>query len=61
MILRCSKGQSILEYTVLLGVIIGIIVVILWGTMKTSTKAAYEKGSTAVENTQKDATKGVFQ
>jgi len=67
MIKRNSKsGQSILEYTLLLGVVIGIIVVILLGTgggggMQGTIREAYNKTGEALNSTATNLTGGLFQ
>jgi Flp pilus assembly pilin Flp len=57
------KGQSILEYTLLLGAIIAVLVIVLLneGGIKGKVQASYQKVGTAVENTTNDLTTGVFQ
>lgn len=72
---RLRKGQSILEYTLLLGVVISVVVAVFFGnnipyttedgeTMVTSIKGiietAYIKFGTALSNTIQDLTAGVF-
>jgi len=56
------KGQSVLEYTLLLAVIIGIIVAVLFGTGGVNTKiqATYDKSGSALEKTTADLNQGVF-
>ena len=68
MIKRNSKsGQSILEYTLLLGVVIGIIVVILLGVggggggMQGTIREAYNKTGEALNSTATNLTGGLFQ
>ena len=61
-----KKGQSILEYTLILGVVIGIVVVAVFGRggtggMKGSIDATYNKSATAINKTVGELTKGVFQ
>jgi Flp pilus assembly pilin Flp len=58
------KGQSILEYTLLLGAVIAVIVTVLLaqGTgIKDKIKAVYEKAGDALTNTTADLTKGIFK
>lgn len=58
-----ESGQSILEYTLLLGAIIAIIVTVLLGTggIKEKMQTAYEKAGTAIENTANDLDEGIFE
>lgn len=60
---RRRKGQSILEYTLLLGAIIAVIVAVLLGNggIKSKVQGSYEKFGTAIEKTNSDLTTGVFQ
>jgi len=57
------KGQSILEYTLLLGAIIAILVVVLLGKsgVKDKVKTTYNKFGTALTTTTNDLTTGVFK
>jgi len=57
------KGQSILEYTLLLGAIIAVLVAVLLneGGVKSKVQTTYNKVGTALTNTTNDLTKGVFQ
>ena len=59
------KGQSILEYTLLLGAIIAVIVAVLLGGgnggIKGQINSTYSKFGNAVENTTNDLTVGVFK
>ncbi len=57
------RGQSILEYTLLLGVVISVIVLVLLGSggIKEKIKGSYEATGTALENTTADLNQGVFQ
>jgi len=57
------KGQSILEYTLLLGAIIAVLVAVLLneGGVKSKVTQTYNKVGTALENTTNDLTTGVFQ
>lgn len=56
------RGQSILEYTLLLGAIIAIIVTVLLGTggMQGKISTAYNKSGRAVENISNESI-GVFK
>lgn len=58
------SGQSILEYTLLLGAVIAVIVVVLLGQdtgIKSKVESAYGKAGEAIENTANDLTTGIFQ
>ncbi|MCK9571787.1 MAG: hypothetical protein M0Q96_00695 [Candidatus Omnitrophica bacterium] len=60
------KGQSILEYTLLLGAIIAVLVVVLLGTSKSGgikgqVSKTYETVGNALDKTTADLTTGVFQ
>ena len=57
------EGQSILEYTLLLGAIIAVLVVVLLnsGGVKDKVSATYTKVGTALESTTNDLTLGVFK
>jgi Flp pilus assembly pilin Flp len=63
MFLRKRKAQGILEYTLLLGAIIAIVVVVVMGKGGVASKVsgAYSGAGNAVNATAKDATTGVFQ
>jgi len=60
-----KKGQSILEYTLVLAAVIGVIVYVLIGSgensIKSKVQTTYEKAGDAVTNTTNDLTAGVFQ
>ena len=60
---RALKGQSILEYTLVLGAVIAVVVAVLLGDkgMKSKIEDTYNKAGTALENTAKDLDSGVFQ
>ena len=58
---RLKKAQSILEYTLLLGVVIGVVVAVLMGPMKTKINAVYTTTGDAMENVGKQLDKGIFQ
>lgn len=55
-------GQSILEYTLLLGAIIAVLVAVLLGNggIKSKVENAYKKTGTALETTTNDLTAGIF-
>ena len=57
-----SKGQSILEYTLLLAAVIGVIVFVLLGNggIKSKIQTAYNQTGTALTHTTNDLTAGVF-
>jgi len=61
-----KKGQSILEYTLLLGAIIAVIVAVLLGGGPTGgirgqVSNTYSRFGSAVQNTTNDLTVGVFK
>jgi len=60
---KARKGQSILEYTLILGVVIAIIAAFLFksGGMKDKVDSTYGKAGSAISSTASDATIGVFQ
>lgn len=55
-------GQSILEYTLLLGMIIAVILVVLFKNdgLKKKVEDTYTKTGTALETTTNNLTSGVF-
>ena len=55
------KGQSILEYTLLLAAIIAVIVIVITGTFRPQVKATYERVGGALGNTTNNLNFGVFQ
>ena len=57
------KAQSILEYTLLLGVIIGLIVTVMFksGGVKDNIEGAYDAASSAIADTTSDLNSGIFQ
>lgn len=57
------RAQSILEYTLIMGAVIAVIVAVLFGSggIKDKVKGAYDKAGTAVGNTTADLTTGVFK
>ena len=62
---RNSKGQSILEYTLLIGIIIAAIVWVLLGntggkSVKQSVQNTYNKAGAAIDATTNNLTGGVF-
>jgi len=62
MLLRFKKSQGILEYTLLLGAIIAVVVVVLMkqGGIVSHVKDTYTKAGNAVNATTTNATFGVF-
>lgn len=62
MITRYKSGQSILEYTLVLGAVIAVIVFVLLGEggIKQKVQDAYTTSGDAISNTTKDLTAGVF-
>jgi len=58
----CKKGQSILEYTLILGAVIAVLVFVLLrpGGIKEKIGNAYEKTGDALEDTTNDLTGSVF-
>ena len=60
---KFKAGQSILEYTLVLGAVIAVIVAVLLseGGIKDKIEDAYNKTGEAVSNTAADLTEGVFQ
>jgi len=59
------KGQSILEYTLLLGAIIAVLIVVLMGTsgsggIQGTVTSTYTAVGNALTNTTKDLDLGVF-
>jgi uncharacterized protein (UPF0333 family) len=61
-----KKAQSILEYTLILGVVIGAIILVLFSgigghSIKSSVEDAYDDTADALNNTVDDLTHGVFQ
>lgn len=60
---RKNKGQSILEYTLLLGAVITVIVAVLLGSggIRDKISGAYNKTGDALSNTTNDLTGGVFK
>ena len=59
---RYRNGQSILEYTLVLGAVIAVIVFVLLGEggIKQKVQDAYTASGDAISNTTKDLTAGVF-
>jgi len=57
------KGQSILEYTLVLAAVIGVVVAVLFanGGMKSKIEGAYNKAGDALSNTANSLSAGVFQ
>jgi len=58
-----KRGQSILEYTLLLGVVIIAVVAVLFSSegVKEKLQTTYNKTGGAIENTSNDMTVGVFK
>jgi Flp pilus assembly pilin Flp len=59
-----KKGQSAVEYTLILGAVIFVVVLVLFGgnvNLRQRIQGAYQASSTAVQSTTGDATHGVFQ
>ena len=59
---RYESGQSILEYTLVLGAVIAVIVFVLLGQggIKEKVQNAYSKSGDAITKTADDLTSGVF-
>ncbi|MCP4652934.1 MAG: hypothetical protein GY858_06070 [Candidatus Omnitrophica bacterium] len=57
-----KKAQGILEYTLLLGAIIAVVVTVMMkeGGVASKVSDTYEKAATAIETTTDDLTSGVF-
>ncbi len=57
-----KKGQSILEYTLLLGAIVAVLAVVLLkqGGIKSKVEDAYNKAGDAIGNVSSNMTQGVF-
>ncbi len=62
---RWIKGQSILEYTLVLAAVIAVIVYVLIGagdnSIKKKIQSSYEKAGEAIDTTTSDLSGGVFQ
>ncbi|HOX54301.1 MAG: hypothetical protein PHI86_01530 [Candidatus Omnitrophica bacterium] len=62
--LYSKKGQSILEYTLILGVVIAAIIFVLVGAggggVRQGIEDAYDASATALQTTVGDLTSGVF-
>lgn len=58
-----KKGQSILEYTLLLGAIIAVIIAVLLGNngIKSKVQNTYGNFGNAIERTNNDLTTGIFR
>ena len=61
-----KKGQSILEYTLILGAVIAVLVVALLGTsgqggIKNKVGSAYDKAGNAISTTTSDLSHGIFE
>ncbi len=62
MSIRYESGQSILEYTLVLGAVIAVIVFVLLGPggIKTKVQDSYVRTGEAITSTTTDLTSGVF-
>jgi Flp pilus assembly pilin Flp len=60
--MRNNTGQSILEYTLVLGAVIAVVVYVLLGSggIKEKVQSAYTKTGNTVSATSTDASIGVF-
>ena len=60
---RSRTGQSILEYTLILGAVISVVVWAIFGAggVKTNVENAYKATGTALETTTGDLQGGVFK
>ncbi|MCX5705563.1 MAG: hypothetical protein NTZ92_05875 [Candidatus Omnitrophica bacterium] len=60
--IRHEGGQSILEYTLVLGAVIAVIVLVLLGKggIKDKVQASYERTGDAITQTTNDLSSGVF-
>ena len=60
--LRNGKGQSILEYTLILAAIIGVLVWIILkqGGIKDTVSGAYDRSNTAVNKTTEELDFGIY-
>ena len=60
--IRYESGQSILEYTLVLGAVIAVIVFVLLGQggIKDKVESTYTKTGDAITKTADDLTAGVF-
>lgn len=47
----CRKGQSILEYTLLFGAIIAVVIAVLFASMKPTVEKAYNSTTGAINTT----------
>jgi Flp pilus assembly pilin Flp len=64
MIRNRKRGQSILEYTLVLGAVIAVVVFVLFKKdtgIKDKVQDAYERAGEAIGSTTTDLTAGVFQ
>jgi Flp pilus assembly pilin Flp len=57
------RGQSILEYTLLIGAVIAVIVAVLLGSggIREKIQGGYEAAGGALERTTDDLSTGIFQ
>jgi len=58
---RLKKAQSILEYTLLLGVVIGVVVAVLMGPMKTKINTVYTTTGSALDKVGSQLNQGIFK
>lgn len=63
--LYSKKGQSVLEYTLILGVVVAAIIFVLVGAggggVRQGIEDAYDASATALQTTVTDLNEGVFQ
>ncbi len=55
-----KSGQSILEYTLVLGAVIAVIVLVLFTTIKPKIQSTYEKTGTALDKASDSLAQGIF-
>lgn len=57
-----KRGQSILEYTLVLGAVIAVIILVMFrsGGIKANVGAVYDKAATAIGNAGTNMSTGVF-
>jgi len=58
---RMKKAQSILEYTLLLGVVIGVVVAVLMGPMQTKINTVYTNTGGALDKVGSQLNQGIFK
>jgi Flp pilus assembly pilin Flp len=56
-----KKAQSILEYTLLLGVVIGVVVAVLMGPMQTKINTVYTNTGGALDKVGSQLNQGIFK